>query len=521
LTGARLALVAVLLAHSIAGAAYIERTSFERDGERVFVLWDDAMISMRYARNLAEGNGLVWNPGGERVQGYTNLGLTLVMAAAHRLPIEPSRVALAIQLLALATLLGTSLLAARMATDLSGNAWVGVAAAAALALFAPHSIYALQGADTIFVSALVLAALAVAVRAELQRRPWPAATFAPLWLAVCIRQDATLFAVCAAAVAIWAGSGTRPGGGRRAVAIGTIGVAGVWLTLVGFSLAYYGDPLPNTFYLKATGAPLAQVFGVGFEQLGALGLRLAPATIAVVVALACAPRDRGSALLALSCVAAAAYHVSVGGDWIPEYGSRHLVQAVPLWLTLAAVGCWRGLARIGSLGMGVRAAATVSITLGIAILANPERAGSEWFDPTATPLLHRENTMNFDRATYLRTQTRADTTVAVHWAGVGPYFAERTSIDVLGRSDRHIGHLRVDRFIPGHSKWDWDYVVGELRPDLIDSTSRGLSEHADFLRHYAVARIGPQAQLFVRRDSVDKLLDPDVEVLPLGAAVDR
>jgi hypothetical protein len=50
---------------------YILATSFIIDGTRYFVLFDDAMISMRYAYNLAHGNGLVWNLG-ERVQGFTN-----------------------------------------------------------------------------------------------------------------------------------------------------------------------------------------------------------------------------------------------------------------------------------------------------------------------------------------------------------------------------------------------------------------------------------------------------------------
>ena len=43
-------------------------------------LQDDAFISFRYARNLATGHGLVWNPG-ERVEGYTNFLWTLLMAA--------------------------------------------------------------------------------------------------------------------------------------------------------------------------------------------------------------------------------------------------------------------------------------------------------------------------------------------------------------------------------------------------------------------------------------------------------
>ncbi|MEW6041864.1 MAG: hypothetical protein AB1633_10110, partial [Elusimicrobiota bacterium] len=39
---------------------------------------DDAYISFRYARNLAFGNGLVWNANEERVEGYSNFLWTLI-----------------------------------------------------------------------------------------------------------------------------------------------------------------------------------------------------------------------------------------------------------------------------------------------------------------------------------------------------------------------------------------------------------------------------------------------------------
>ena len=44
-------------------------------------LCDDAFISLRYAGNLARGDGLVYNVG-ERVEGFTNLLWTLLLAAA-------------------------------------------------------------------------------------------------------------------------------------------------------------------------------------------------------------------------------------------------------------------------------------------------------------------------------------------------------------------------------------------------------------------------------------------------------
>ena len=63
-------------------ALFIYQSSYIAiDGHRYFGLFDDAMISMRYAWNFAHGNGLVWNVG-QRVEGYTNLLMTLVMSVA-------------------------------------------------------------------------------------------------------------------------------------------------------------------------------------------------------------------------------------------------------------------------------------------------------------------------------------------------------------------------------------------------------------------------------------------------------
>ena len=44
-------------------------------------LADDSFISFRYAKNLVDGLGLVYNAG-EYVEGYTNLLWTLMMAAS-------------------------------------------------------------------------------------------------------------------------------------------------------------------------------------------------------------------------------------------------------------------------------------------------------------------------------------------------------------------------------------------------------------------------------------------------------
>src|SRR5579862_1742677 len=70
-------LVPLLVVIALAYCCMIYWMSTIVEGVRYFVLRDDAMISMRYAYNLAHGQGLVWNAG-DRVEGFTNLGWTLV-----------------------------------------------------------------------------------------------------------------------------------------------------------------------------------------------------------------------------------------------------------------------------------------------------------------------------------------------------------------------------------------------------------------------------------------------------------
>ena len=73
-------LAVVLVACTALYAWFVWTASFTFRGERWFTLFDDAMISMTYARNLAGGDGLVWNPGQPAVEGYSNPLWTILMA---------------------------------------------------------------------------------------------------------------------------------------------------------------------------------------------------------------------------------------------------------------------------------------------------------------------------------------------------------------------------------------------------------------------------------------------------------
>ena len=89
-------MLAITVTSVILYVLFIVRTSFHYQGKLFFTLFDDAMVSMQYAKNLADGFGLVWNPGGAPVEGYTNFLWTLYMAFLYLLPIPESKISLAV-----------------------------------------------------------------------------------------------------------------------------------------------------------------------------------------------------------------------------------------------------------------------------------------------------------------------------------------------------------------------------------------------------------------------------------------
>jgi hypothetical protein len=489
---ARFALTLMAAALLLLGAAYIARTSFESGGRRVFCLWDDAMISMTYARNLAEGHGLVWNADGERVQGFSNLGVTLAMAALHLLPLATEHTALAFQLVSLACLLGALLGAAHIAGR--DDPWTGVAAAGFTLFAAPLAVWGLQGSDVAPLAFWLVACAGVLAQAS----PRPAHV-AALALGSLLRPDAGLF--FAVALAARASSAPRPRGALLSGLFALMACAAVYLL---FGWLYYGDPLPNTWYLKATGMPRALIWSRGLRSLGVWWPGVLPALAAAACALWLAPRDRLLRISAACVAAAVLYEVSVGGDWIVKLGSRFGAPVLPLLGVCAARGVALLCARFAP-GYARPALLVAGALLGLA--ASPPAASREWWLVRTPTLLADYNRSNWRLGAYLRDHADPSLRLAVHWAGVAPYVSRRHAIDVLGKSDRHIARLRVARFEPGHAKWDWDYVLEVQRPDAIDAPSRGLENDARFRAAFARVWTPDGVSFYLRKDAAALLRD--------------
>src|SRR5215470_4166703 len=118
-------------------------------------LTDDAFISFRYARNLSRGLGLVFNPGSERVEGYTNFLWVLILAALDRLGLPPERAANVLSLVATA---GLWTVVVGFALRTFTRSWLALVPAFGLALTRSVAVWSTSGLETRLFELLVIGA---------------------------------------------------------------------------------------------------------------------------------------------------------------------------------------------------------------------------------------------------------------------------------------------------------------------------------------------------------------------------
>ena len=352
----KFAWVAALSAPWLALLAYLAYIS------RFFV--DDAFISFRYARNLLEGHGLVWNPG-ERVEGYSNFLWILELAAIWAVTgVPPEDAARWLSVAYTAATLGAM---AWWAWRLPGLRERGLIWWMALALLCSSATFALWtsagGLETRQFTFFVLLAVAALTAHRGSRRGLAVASLS-LALASLTRPEGPLIAACC--FAWWAAqeaasaSHERPGSGARAWALGVIRRmdwrGALWLALpfaliVGahflWRFSYYGEWLPNTYYAKF----VRPWWDVGLRYLGAAGLETGLYLLLPLAAWGAWARWRERRDLAyglpLLIIAPHAAHIArVGGDlfqWRPLDFYWPLL-ALPAADTLAGAGA--GAARL-------------------------------------------------------------------------------------------------------------------------------------------------------------------------------
>lgn len=517
----------IILVYLAYASIYIWKTSFVANGERYFVLFDDAMISMRYAQNLANGYGAVWNAGQAPVEGFSNPLWVGLMAFFHLLPIPGSKISLAVQISGALFIAATLFIVKKIADEVTDQPTVGLIAAGMTAFYVPLHNWALQGME---VSALVLVvslASLFAIR-QLKSSQFSLWMYILLGVSTLIRIDMfVLFGV------IWLAFVLLDGNNRRRHLIWGFGTLLVFLlgqTLLRFW--YFGDALPNTYYLKMSGVPVwfraAHGLYVFWQMLWMTNwlLYLVPFVVAIYW------RDRYCLLLLTIWVAFSVYSIYVGGDaWEHRGGSnRFIANAMPIFFVvfvyavdkirsvlISAAGNWE------KLGLDLAAAAFFAISL-VSFNTMQDANALERFFFRVQPLFVKGSQRYTEMGLMIKEMTTEQASVAVVTAGAIPYFSERPAIDLMGKSDPVIAHqkMRVNlsrygivNFRPGHSKWDYAYSIGELKPDVIAQLWEETQEEANpYLSGDYTQVVIDEIPYYLRNDSPNILWDRVNELQP-------
>jgi hypothetical protein len=400
---------------------------------------DDAYITFRYARHLAEGYGLgAWNHAGERVEGYSSLLWMLLLAGAARFGVD---IRIASKILGAAAALIVIALLFRRPDDrpalLSG---------VFLVLYLPFTLYAAAGMEAVAFTSLVTLVLVAPAR-------WQPIV-APLLVAM--RPEGVLVAGIDVLALAW-----RRERRRWIVATAIAGALAVAVIAIHRWVTYHALA-PNTYYAKVAGG------GIGHVKLGLLyvgGWLLAHALVMTFLGIGALAVKRtgdrrGWICLALF-VAYVLYMASAGGDPPTAFPLwRQFVHVAPAWVLVAMTGVAGVLPdrRWGQVGVAVG----LAITANAGILLVQGRGGGP-------------RPGNADYLAWLGSLSTPATTISSSYAGALPFNLDAVHIDALGLNTPYIArHGTFDPDGPQDSKTDMRWVI-EQRPDIIEGYLSGLA----------------------------------------------
>ena len=472
-----------LLLYGCYAGAFIWQTSFVIDGQRIFCLFDDAMISMAYARNLVEGYGLNWARWGAPVEGFTHPLWTFSLVLPQLTGLDLGSRPLLVQLGSLVILLLNVVAIYRLALRhfCISNPLLALLPAIATAAYFPLNYWSLVGMESGLQALLVVTGIRMALdAADDDKGGRIIALFALAAVSILLRMDMALFAFWVIAYAFLT---TRRQWRRAEWLRGVLLLCLILGMYQAFRVYYFGDWLPNTYYLKMTGGNasirIARGALVFLDFLEPVLLSVGTATLAGILTLRKRPKQ---ALLLCVIYTYFAYSIYVGGDaweWSHMTGNRFQCFVFPLVIVLLAGALDEILSN-----RGVRI--PVGVVLGLALLVSADTNGL-LFGPNRDLRLeyvllqgrpyHTDSNEGVTRDTFwLNKHLSPDARVAVVWAGIPAYFSNFQMVDVMGYNDREIakgfwspsislGSARD--YYPGHMKFDLEKTLRDAQPDVL------------------------------------------------------
>jgi hypothetical protein len=467
----------------------IYRTSFVIDGTIYFSLFDDEMVSMRYAKNLVLGNGLVWNIG-ERIEGFSNPLWTFYMAFWHLFGLADRLVSLPIQLTNVFLLLANLYFVKKIAELVSNKNELTVFLAVLFtAFYFSINNWAILGTET---TPLMLITT-YSVYSFLKQK-FGILNFILLAIGILIRLDFSIIYLVFLGMLFFHKK-------INLMLSGALIFIGIIITQFGLRNLYYGEFLPNTYFLKMTGFSVYLRIIRGAYYFIEFILK---SGIVFILPFLFILKSKKIFLFFPLITFQVLYSIYAGGDVWEYFGgaNRYLAIVMPLYFIILAL-VFKKLSNLTKKSLVLNLLIFLLIPINLFILNSAGKDMMRDFLGLTPHQIVGANKLNTQKALVINKIADENSTVALEWAGVTPYFSnEMYHIDILGKNDKYIARLESkefikisekpfwDLFLPGHTKWDYNYSIIKKRPDIISQMPSNFKNLKFISDNYIEVKVG-------------------------------
>ncbi len=405
---------------------------------------DDAYISFRYAKNLFDGYGLVFNPG-ERVEGYSNLLYTLLITPVFLLSADfvySYSVVINCLLLSFSICIFYGFLSRRLdqtkaalgALLLALNPWVWVNAA--------------TGMETTLILAITTGSwILLEEYLNLKNKNIFLGLMIFSGLSILSRVDGFILPLAMAAYAIYRNE-------RKLATRLLLLVVSIGALYTAWRYSYYEDVMSNTYYAKVAGSISLRIQrGLHnlYENAVRTGFWLPICVIGLRFVMGLKHRNVSSQIdfAVFFIILWSGYLIYIGGD---IYYERFIVALIPMGIYTT----------ITLFEASNNKSIWISAFVAILVIQSVFVVSDGRFKYSLNKYDCWITAGKFLGANY------PGASLAVDAAGKIPYFSGLRTIDMLGLNDKHIAKMepQTPNFRPGHLKFDPLYVLSK-KPDLI------------------------------------------------------
>ena len=302
---------------------------------------DDTFISLRYARNAAQGHGIVYSIGPQNpVEGYTNFLWIILESPLFLFHLSDTAIVHAVKLLGIIFGIGVVLFTQRLGSQIGTSPSTGVSAALLTSTIPFLAFWSIGGLETSMFTFFALAAISALV-AEHEAQKTHIWSYVFLLLLALTRPEGLFFALAVTPAMGLLKAVDRTHTGSTLTRIRSL-IPGFALFAVLYGAyftwrwQYYGYLLPNTFYAKSGSISFGQIVH-RIQEMSELLRYMVPLAILALLAQPFRLRHKAQArvIVSFAFLVLFAFGFASKREWMS--GFRYELPAIPFLVALSAV----------------------------------------------------------------------------------------------------------------------------------------------------------------------------------------